>query len=161
MPATAAAPLAAPLPLDSLLARLRGAECYRDAFRVEVPRRVDLAAFLRAFYGSAVFTPERLALGLIGRGAGRAEIEALAEGRTESFAAWTVEAREPAEILLRDFHNVTCSWLMADPGKHATTLWFGSGVRKPERLVVRVLVPLHRWYSRRLLAGAAGRLSGS
>lgn len=123
---------AAPLPLDSLLARLRGAECYRDAFRVEVLRRVDLAVFLRAFYGSAAFLPERLALGLIGRGATRADVQALAEGRTDRFAAWTVEAREPHQILMRDFRNATCNWLMAEPtGERATTLWFGSAVRHP------------------------------
>ena len=151
---------AAFLPPDSLLARLRGAECYRDAFRVEVPRRVDLAAFLRAFYGSAAFAPERLALGLIGRGGTRAHIAALAEGRTDRFAAWTVEAREPHQILLRDFQDATCSWLIAEPtGEHATTLWFGSAVRHPGRALVTALMPLHRWYSRRLLAGAVGSLT--
>lgn len=156
---------AAPLPPDSLLARLREAECYRDAFRVEVPRRVHLAAFLRAFYGSAAFMPERLALGLIRRGGTRADIAALAEGRTDRFAAWTVEAREPAsnseavggQILLRDFQDRTCSWLMAKPtGEHATILWFSSAVRHPDRALVTALMPLHRWYSRRLLAGAMG-----
>jgi len=39
-------------------------------------------------------------------------------------------------------------------GEHATTLWFGSAVRHPEGALVKALMPFHRWYSRRLLAGA-------
>lgn len=180
---------AAPLPEDSLLARLRGPECYRDAFRVEVPGRVTIAQYIAAFYASAAFTPERLLLGLIGRGGSHAQIAALAEGRAERFAAWTVEAREPAssseavgqqglpassseavggqnpEILLRDFQNRTCSWLMVEPavegepGTAATTLWFGSAIRALDAPLVRALMPFHRWYSRRLLAGAARALT--
>ena len=157
-------PTAAPLPADSLLARLRGPECYRDAFRVEVPGRVTLAQYIAAFYASAAFTPERHLLGLIGRGATRADIAALAEGRADRFAAWTVEARNDNEVLLRDFQNRTCSWLMVEPAGEgeaataATTLWFGSAVRAPDAPLVRALMPFHRWYSRRLLAVAAASL---
>lgn len=145
---------AMPLPGISLLARRRGPECYRDALRAEVPGRVSLAELIAAFYGGGAFLPERLALRLIGRGAGRAEIAALAEGRTTRFAAWTVEAREPDQILLADFQDFTCSWLWAEPLANGTALWFGSGVRRPERAVVQRLMPVHRWYARRLLAGA-------
>lgn len=46
---------------------------------------------------------------------------------------------------------------MAEPtGEHATTLWFGRAVRHPDRALVTALMPFHRWYSRRLLAGAVG-----
>jgi len=143
-----------PLPADSLLARLRGPECYRDAFCAEVPGRVTLAAFIAAFYGSGAFLPERLALHAIGRSGGRAEAAALAEARAGRFAAWTVEAREADQILLRDFRDFTCSWLQAEPRGQTTRLWFGSGLRHPERTVARALVPVHRWYARKLLAGA-------
>ena len=154
MPAIAAPPP----PETSLLARSRGPDCYRDAFRLEMPRRVALADYIAAFYGSAAFTPERWVLGLIGRGAVRADIPALAEGRTDRFAAWSVESRGESEILLRDFRDRTCSWLMAEPSGNGTRLWFGSGVRGGDKPLVRALVPLHRWYSRRLLAGAAREL---
>jgi hypothetical protein len=167
------------LPAWSLLARHRGAECYRDAFAVEVAGAVSLAGFVARFYGSRAFWPERMALHLIGRGANRADIAALAEGRSDTFAAWSVEAREDArtdsaasaphreQILLRDFQDRTCSWLAVEEGvapalsQHsgsaegpaATRLWFGTGLRPPEAFVARTLVPVHRWYARRLLAG--------
>ena len=98
-----------PLPESSLLARHRGAECYRDAFCARVPGEVSLAAFIAAFYASGAFWPERMALHLIGRGADRADIAALAEGKAQRFAAWSVEARKGDQILLRDFQDRTCS----------------------------------------------------
>lgn len=146
------------LPADSLLAQHRGADCYRDAFRTEVTHPVSLTAFIAAFYASPAFSPERKLLYLIGKGASRAEIAALAEGRSESFAAWSVEARSETAILLRDFQNRTCSWLMAEPKGESTVLWFGSGVRHPKGLAFRALVGFHRWYSRVLLAGAVRSL---
>lgn len=136
-----------------------------------MPGRIGLARYIAAFYASAAFTPERLALGLIGRGGSHADIAALARGRAERFAAWTVEARNGPEILLRDFQNRTCSWLMVEPHEAgpntgelataATTLWFGSAVRAPDAPLVPALMPFHRWYSRRLLAGAAASLKRS
>ena len=59
----------APLPAISLLARHRGPECYRDAFCAHVPRAVSLSEFIAAFYSSPAFTPERMLLHLIGKGA--------------------------------------------------------------------------------------------
>lgn len=158
------------LPPSSLLARHRGTECYRDAFCARVPGEVSLKRFIAAFYASAAFLPERIVLRLIGRPAGKAAIAALAENRIRAFSAWSVEAREADQILLRDFQDRTCSWLGVSHGGAAhgqpdapghTELWFGTGIRHPESLVVRTLVPVHRWYARRLLAGAARRLSGA
>lgn len=147
------------LPAASLLAQHRGAECYRDCFRVTVPRRFSLNEYIEAFYASFAFTPERYVLHLIGKGSSRADITALAEGRAQDFAAWSVEAREDEQILLRDFQNRTCSWLMVEPvGDTATRLWFGSGVRHPDKGLVSALMPFHRWYSRVLLAGAVRKL---
>ncbi len=144
----------ASLPADSLLAQHRGADCYRDAFRTEVPHPVSLTGFIAAFYASPAFTPERKLLYLIGKGANRADIAALAEGRSDRFAAWSVEARSESAILLRDFQNRTCSWLAAEPEGEGTVLWFGSGVRHPQGFAFRALIGFHRWYSRVLLAGA-------
>ncbi|MDE1467334.1 hypothetical protein [Aurantiacibacter sp. D1-12] len=147
------------LPETSLLARLRGPECYRDAFRAEVPRQVTLAEYIGAFYASPAFLPERKILALIGRGANRADITALAEGSTDHFAAWSVEAREDDQILLRDFQDRTCSWLMVEPGDGTTRLWFGSGVRGSNSMAVKLLLPFHRLYARVLLAGAVRGLA--
>lgn len=147
------------LPETSLLARHRGPECYRDAFRTKVPRAVSLPEFITAFYASYAFTPERYVLRAIGPGtawwADSTHIAALAEGRAERLAAWTVEAREERQILLKDHRDHTCSWLMVEPADDGTTnLWFGSGVRNADGIIMRALMPLHRWYSRVLLAGA-------
>ena len=147
-----------PLPEDSLLARLRP-DCYRDAFATETSREISLQQFIAAFYSAASFTPERKLLSLIGRGASHADIAALAQSRADTFAAWHVEAREEAQILLRDFRDQTCSWLAIEPISNGTKLWFGSGVRHPDKPLVSALMPFHRWYSRVLLAGAARRLN--
>ena len=147
-----------PLPAGSLLARHRGTECYRDAFLASVPGTITLEDFIAAFYASAAFLPERKVLSLIGRGASPSDIAALAAGRTSNFAAWSVEAREADQILLRDFQDRTCSWLQVEPQDDSTRLWFGSGVRHPDSAVFRALMPAHRWYARQLLAGAVRRL---
>ncbi len=154
------------LPQDSLLALHRGLECHRDAYAAVVPGEVSLGEFITAFYSSIQFMPERKLLGLIGRGASRTDIGALADGRADSFAAWDVEARAENEILLRDFQDHTCSWLMVEflpssseaVGQQETRLWFGSGVRNPDRGAVSLLMPFHHWYSRVLLGGAVRRL---
>ena len=146
------------LPEHSLLAHRRGPDCHRDAYCAEVPRAVSLSEYITAFYSSIQFTPERKLLALIGRGASRADIAALAEGRADSFAAWEVEARTDNQLLMRDFQDRTCSWLMLQPTTGGTRLWFGSGVRNPDGGAVSVLMPFHHWYSRVLLSGAVRRL---
>ena len=97
---------APPLPPQSLLARKRGPECYRDAFRAAVPGEVSLGELVTAFFSSRVFLTERMALHLIGRGASHADIAALAAGRTERFAAWQVEVREANEDLRVSKHHL-------------------------------------------------------
>lgn len=156
---------ALPLPPDSLLARHMIADDYGDCFAAEVAGAVPLERFIAAFYSSRAFTPERLFLRLIGRGADAGDIAALAEGRSARFAAWTVEAREEDQILLRDFMGETRSWLKVEPHPEgtATRLLFGSGVGRSKgeskrspigRAIFAALTPLHRLYARALLAGA-------
>ena len=147
------------LPERSLLATHRGPQCHRDAFCAEVPRTVSLSEYITAFYASMSFTPERKLLSLIGRGASQGDIAALAEGRVQNFAAWDVEARTDDQLLMRDFQDRTCSWPMVEPISGGTGLWFGSGVRRPDRAPVKLLMPFHRWYSRALLRAAVRRLS--
>jgi hypothetical protein len=148
---------ARPLPPDSLLARHSQASDTTDCYACEVPGEVGLEAFVEAFYTSAGFLPERLILGLIGRGARDADARALARGEATRYAAWTVEARTERELLLADYLGHTRSWLMAEPlDGGRTRLCFGSGIKwrgKGDRLF-RALLPFHAAYSRVLLGAA-------
>ncbi|WP_432201337.1 hypothetical protein ACRAQ7_03825 [Erythrobacter sp. W53] len=144
------------VPSSSLLAGFGGPENYRDCFARDVPSAVSLSNFIEAFYTSAVFRPERLALGLIRRGANNADAAKLARGKAANFATWDVIERTETEILLRDFQGATASWLCAQPdGDGSTRLLFGSWLREPDRTIVRALIPFHVWYSRVLLGGVS------
>ena len=157
---------ACPVPEGSLLAGFGEPGDYRDCFQKSIPRPVALPELICRFYCSPAFRPERLALSLIGKGASNVDAEALSAGSVESFAAWTVVARSDSEaiaqtgnarradeILLQDFSGATASWLSVHPQGETTQLRFGSWVAKPDRLVVKALLPLHRAYARVLLGG--------
>ena len=163
---------ALPPPETSLLAQRRGEDWYRDAFRACVPGHVTLGTFVTEFFAGPAFLPERMALHLIGRGAGAAEIAALAEGTATRFAAWEMEAREADQLLMHDFLDRTCCWLAVSHEGDASDLgaphnagereqrflWFGTGLRNPGGPFARWLKQPHRAYARWLLAGAARRL---
>ncbi|MEO1046340.1 MAG: hypothetical protein AAFX04_12935 [Pseudomonadota bacterium] len=141
------------VPPDSLLAEFGPTHAYRDCFARCVAGQVSLADFIARFYGSWAFRPERLILGLIGRGASDADAIRLANAEAQSFAAWNVVQRREREILLQDFRGTTASWLSVQHHGDSTTLLFGSWVGQPERATVKALMPFHRWYSRVLLGG--------
>lgn len=153
---------------------------YRDCFSRIVPGAITMESYIERFYSSAAFRPERWALSLIGKGASNEDAKALARGEADSFAAWNVVEHQRAEVsdletehkiktqaklyshpqlLMRDFQGRTASWLSVRPcvdqetGKVATELLFGSWVGVPEGLLFKMLTPIHRWYSRVLLAG--------
>jgi len=94
----------APLPDGSLIAPFGEMEGhYTDAFRVRVAGDVDLAALIGAFYRTPLFRAERFVLRIAARAPSTdAELDALASGAAERFAAWSVEARRDDEILLSD-----------------------------------------------------------
>ncbi|MCK0129491.1 hypothetical protein [Erythrobacter sp. F6033] len=143
------------VPAGSLIARFGVESDYRDCFAREVSGAVSLSEFIERFYCSAAFRPERLALGLIGRGASNADAMRLASGEAKSFAAWNVVERSSSEILLRDFSGATASWLSVQPtGEGSTRLFFGSWLAKPDRPLIKATIPIHVWYSKVLLAGA-------
>ncbi|WP_284124200.1 hypothetical protein [Parerythrobacter aestuarii] len=155
---------AQPLPPDSLLAQRVRSGDFADCYTAEVPGHVSIRQYIIAFYSSAAFFPERNLLRLIGRGAGPADIAALAAAETESFAAWTIEQRTQNQLLMRDFLGKTRSWLMVEHNAASTRLYFGSWVgAKPGSgrlsLTAHLAYPFHRLYSRILLAGAVHRLS--
>ncbi len=149
-----------------MLGRYADAGAYTDCFATEVRTRVSLEAYVEAFYTSAAFRPERLVLALVDKASNDADVQRLARGESETFAAWSVEARAPDQVLLRDFLGRTRSWLMAMPIEGGTRLYFGSAVipvgpgSGPGRLgfPFNALIGFHQIYSRVLLGGARGRV---
>jgi len=157
----------ADLPADALLQRYREQGAYTDCFAIDVPGQVAHAAFVEAFYTTAAFKLERLLIALfVARPSNDAEVRELAGGRREKFAAWSVEARAPGQLLMCDFAGSTRSWLMAVPAPSAagegcasTRLYFGSAVvRSSQGGAFRALLGFHKLYSRVLLRAAVSRL---
>ncbi|MDO9474861.1 MAG: hypothetical protein Q7J28_17595 [Caulobacter sp.] len=158
----------ADLPPGALLGRYGAGGGYSDCFVAVVPGRVSQAAYVEAFYTTALFKLERLVLAvLVSRPSTDLEARRLAASETERFAAWTVEAREADQILLCDFMGSTRSWLMSVVDTAApsptTRLYFGSAIvpRKGGGGLgagFRAMVPFHRLYARALLKTAVRRL---
>lgn len=155
------------LPANALLRAYTDAGDYTDCFTTELPRRVTHADFVVAFYNSPLFKLERFVLRLIGKPSADGQARELAEGRRETYAAWSVERRAPDQILLCDFQGKTRSWLMVESLGESTRLYFGSAVVKPraapggeKRMTrgFRALLGFHQAYSRALLATARARL---
>jgi hypothetical protein len=150
----------AELPQDALLQRYREQGAYTDCFAIDVPGQVAHAAFVEAFYTTAVFKLERLLLALfVARPSRDAEACELASGPRQQFAAWSVESRAPGQLLMCDFAGSTRSWLMAAPAGQGTRLYFGSAVvRSRQGGVFRALLGFHKLYSRILLRAAVSRV---
>lgn len=161
------------LPTDALLRKYRESGAYTDCYVVDVSPPVSQAAYVEAFYTSAVFKIERLLLAwFLSRPATDRQARLLANGQLDAFAAWTVEGRDTRQLLLCDFQSRTRSWLMSAPvevnGSPGTRLYFGSAV-VPVRdrrtgqatmgFVFRALLGFHKLYSRVLLRAAANRLT--
>lgn len=169
MPVIAQCPVAD----DSLLRTYRGGKHperwghYGDCFSASVDRAVTLSEFVLAFYTSPVFRVERLILRILaGAASTDGEARALAEGRGESFAVWTVGARTVDQLLMCDRYGKTRSWFRVVPlAASGTVLQFGSAVAGRPRgdgawgmsRTFGVLLGLHRMYSRALLKVAARR----
>jgi hypothetical protein len=82
------------LPEDSLIAQFGGPGDYRDCFCREVAGTVTLPEYIERFYCSMAFRPERLVLGLLGRGASNEDARELARGEINRFGVWEmVEGR--------------------------------------------------------------------
>ena len=95
---------AAALPPGALLGRYANGDGYADCLTASVAGHVTQAAYVEAFYTTALFKLERFALAvLLARPSTDAQARRLARGEIARFAAWTVEARETDEILLCDF----------------------------------------------------------
>jgi hypothetical protein len=159
------------LPAGALLCvhAVRGG--YVDCFATTVAGDVALQGYVAAFYTSGLFRIERRLLGWLARRPSTdAQARELASAARDTFAAWEVEARDPRQLLLRDFTGRTRSWLMVEPGNGMTRLLFGSAVlptvdRRTGLLVlgrrVHALLGFHRLYSKALLRAAVRRLAAT
>jgi hypothetical protein len=139
------------VPRDALLcAYVDRAGTYTDCFEVMLPGEAGLHDFIEAFYTTWLFRLERAVLSIALRRRVRDhEVTALANAQADSFAVWTVEGREPTQILLRDLSGGTRSL-------------FGSAVvgRAGQDFPVwlRATMPLHRFYAKCLLRLAERKL---
>lgn len=136
---------------------------YADCYITELPGVVSHAEYVEAFYTGAVFRLERLLLAwFASRPSTDAQAKQLASGETDSFAAWSVEARAPNQLLVRA--GRTRSWLMTVPAGGATRLYFGSAVvARDGRMgfLFNALLGFHKLYSRMLLRSAGSRIRRS
>jgi len=156
------------LPDGALLQRYVDSGAYTDCYCIDIDRDVAHARFVEAFYTTWVFRLERAVLVLVGKPSTDAQARALAAGRAEAFAAWTVEARADDELLLCDYRRRTRSWLMRATAPHGgTRLYFGSAVvpvddarsgRRRLGAAFALLLGFHQIYSRVLLWAARARL---
>lgn len=171
--ATMASVHACELPDDALLRTYLSGGAYADCYVTELAGSVSHAEYVEAFYTTAVFKLERQLLSwFVARPSTDRQAGELASGKLASFAAWSVEARGPNQVLLSDFQGRTRSWLMIAPAadNQSTRLFFGSAVvpvlnrRTGEArmgTVFRALLGFHKLYSRVLLRAAVTRLARS
>jgi hypothetical protein len=162
-----AAIVAGILPPGALLARYEGGG-HTDCYTTTTPGKVSQAQYVEAFYTTPLFRLERLILALlVSRPSRDADAARLARGDSETFAAWTVEARTDDQLLLCDYQGLTRSWLMIREelvcGEQGARLFFGSAVvpGKGDQVsssVFKALLGFHQLYSRLLLASAVRRL---
>lgn len=161
------------LPETALLRKYQEGRAYADCYVTEVSGSVSQAVFIEAFYTTALFKVERTILRWpADRPSFDIEAKQLAEGTTDSFAAWRVEGRNADQLLLADFTGRTKSWLMVIPVSGTgvgtqTRLYFGSAVvprveprtgRRKMGFAFRALLGFHRLYSRLLLRAARSRV---
>ncbi len=158
-----------PLPDHALLAQYAGNGGYTDCYATDLPGDFSHAEYVSAFYTTWLFRLERAVLRLAKRPSSDDEATELARGKRDSFAAWTVEAQAPNQLLMCDFMGATRSWLMVEPRREGgmTRLYFGSAVLPRSRgksgprlgWRYRALLGFHKKYSRALLAAARTRLT--
>jgi hypothetical protein len=163
-----------PLPAHALLGKYANGIAYTDCYVTDIPLRVSHAAYVEAFYTTALFKLERLLLAwFVSRPSSDTQARRLAAGELESFAAWDVEDRSVNQLLMCDFQRRTRSWFMVaqvPSGDQVTTrLYFGSAVVPRGNktgdaglgVAFRLLLGFHKVYSRALLRSASARLAKS
>jgi hypothetical protein len=143
---------------------------YTDCYVTVIERPVSHEEFVAAFYTTWLFKLERWILSwAVNKPSTDAQALGIARAQIKDFAAWTVEARSPDQLLMCDFLGHTRSWLsVARDSSGRTRLYFGSVVtsrvnrKTGQRELGRsysALLGFHKLYSRALLAAARARLS--
>jgi hypothetical protein len=159
----------APIPAEALHKRYKDEGGYADCYHAEISRAVDLAEFVEAFYTSPVFKIERFILKwLVFKSSTDAEAQRLARGEISQFSAWTLEARNTDQMLMKDYQGKTLSWFMVSPG-NPRLLYFGTAIVASKKvkgtvygqipILFRATLWFHKLYSRALLWSAVKRLS--
>ncbi len=162
-------------PENALTAKDGERGAHTDCFYVDLPWNVTLEQFISAFYTTSLFKIERAILSVTVRKPSTDEgALLLAQNKTQSFAAWSVEGRTLNQILLRDYMGKTKSWLMVEAisinATPATRLYFGSvivpkKVSEDGRIFIGTIFHLfggfHKVYSRALLRAAYKKLESS
>lgn len=155
------------IPSGSSLARYDDGHNYVDCFESTVPNDVPFDDFVTAFYQTPLFRVEALILSVLARRpSNNSEARDLATGASDRFAAWTVEDRSDATLLMRDMSGRTRSWFASETHQEGTRLRFGSIVtavpdgqgQKRLGAVFALLLPFHKLYARALLWSAVRRI---
>ena len=153
------------VPVDTMLDKhssVTGA--YTDCYMTEIPHKVTFPEYVFVFYTTPLFKLERLILKFtVSKPATDLDAKNLANGLTDKFAAWTVEARMENELLMCDYLSRTRSWLMKKSDGIKTQLYFGSAVvpktgKRSLDLEFRALLGFHLIYSVLLLYFAKSNL---
>ena len=164
--------IASALPEGALLQAYASPAGYADCYVTEVAGTVSHEAFVRAFYTTPLIRVERTILSwFASRPSVDEDVDRLATGSSDEFAAWRVENRSEDQVLLADYTGRTRSWLMVKPVQGAerprTQLYFGSAVvprikastgEMSMGLAFAALLGFHRLYSRSLLRAACARI---
>lgn len=160
-----------PPPANALHAHYLEQGAYVDCYTTRIDRAVTHAEFVEAFYTTWLFKLERWILTwAVNKPSTDAQALEVALDQRQDFAAWSVEARAPDQLVMCDFQNVTRSWFLVVPEAGGTKLYFGSVVtarknpRTGERALgrtYRALMGFHQLYSCALLSCARSRLRRS
>ena len=161
-----------PLPDNALLNKYDCPGVYTDCYRTDVIGAVTHREYVGSFYTTLLFKLERTILKwAVSKSSSDIQAIQLADGTTDTFAAWHVEDRCENQLLLSDFKGRTRSWLMVAPveigGIGKTRLFFGSAVTPIRNgvsgktslgIVYSMLLGFHKCYSVLLLYSAKSRL---
>ena len=146
---------------------------YADSYCTELPGHISMEDYVFSFYTTALFKLERFILiWTVRKPSNDLQAKELMDGKTDKFAAWTIEARKDNELLMCDMLKRTRSWFMV---KHTnindtprTQLYFGTGIAAATRgatvktsigLFFTLLLPFHKLYSVFLLLFAKRKLA--
>jgi hypothetical protein len=157
------------LPPDALLRKYIAEGAYTDCYATEIATSVGFAEYVEAFYTTVPFKAERLVLRwLVAKPSSDADARRLARGEAETFAAWSVEARAHAQLLVCDFLSRTRSWLMISPlDAGGARLYFGTAIvpvgvgsgKGRLGFPFNALLGFHHLYAQILLRAARSRVA--